>query len=90
MAVPKMLCACARMIAPLLLLTAVSACGGGAKIEPGSYRAVLTLPGGELPFTVELAQENGVWVAHLVNGADSVRVTDVQVDGRTVAMTMPG
>ena len=90
MPVPTRLRACARMIAPLLLFTAVSACGGGATIEPGSYRAVLALPGGELPFTLELAQEDGAWVAYLVNGADRVRITDVKVDGRTLEMTMPG
>jgi thiol-disulfide isomerase/thioredoxin len=60
------------------------------RIEPGLYRAVLTLPGGELPFGLELKSEQGALVAYLINGPERVRVPDVRVDGRRVEMTMPG
>jgi thiol-disulfide isomerase/thioredoxin len=89
MMISRLLRASARVIAPLLLIGALSACGG-SRIEPGIYRAVLTVPGGELPFGLELAQENATWVAYLINGERHVRVTDVTVDGRKVEMTMPG
>lgn len=79
-----------RFLAALLVLAALAACGPPAKIEPGWYRAVLTLPGGELPFGLELAQENGAWVGYLVNGPERVRVPEVMVDGRALRMTMPG
>lgn len=79
-----------RSFAALLLIAALAACGASAQIEPGSYRAVLTLPGGELPFGLELTQEDGAWVGYLVNGPERVRVPDVKVDGRALHMTMPG
>lgn len=78
-----------RFLAALLVLATLAACGGSAKIEPGSYRAVLTLPGGELPFGLELAQENGAWIGYLINGPERVRVPEVKVDGRALEMTMP-
>jgi thiol-disulfide isomerase/thioredoxin len=56
----------------------------------GTYRAVLTLPGGELPFGLELARESGSAVAYLINGPERVRVTDVKLEGSRIEMTMPG
>jgi thiol-disulfide isomerase/thioredoxin len=72
------LCVCLAMLA---------ACGG--PVEPGTYRAVLTLPGGELPFGLQLANEDGKPVAYLINGKERVRVPDVEIDGRKLRMTMP-
>ena len=74
------------VIALLLLLS----CGEQARIEPGLYRAVLTVPGGELPFGLELKQEQPALVGYLINGAERVRIPDVKVDGRRIEMTMPG
>jgi hypothetical protein len=40
-----------------LLTLGLVACGhGGDDIEPGVYRATLQLPGGELPFGLDLEQ----------------------------------
>lgn len=89
-AVRAILRSSARSLAALLVLAALAACGGPGKIEAGSYRAVLTLPGGELPFGLELAQESGAWVGFLVNGTERVRVDDVTIDGRRLEMHMPG
>ncbi len=74
------------VIALVLLLS----CGEQARIEPGLYRAVLTLPGGELPFGFELKQEQQALVGYLINGPERVRVPDVKVDGRQIEMIMPG
>jgi len=63
---------------------------GRQKIEMGTYRAVLTLPGGELPFGLELKEESGATVAYLINGSERVRVANVELNGSRVAMTMPG
>jgi len=63
---------------------------GQRKIEMGTYRAVLSLPGGELPFGLELKEESGAPVAYLINGPERVRVTDVKLKGSLVEMTMPG
>ncbi|HEV7633379.1 MAG TPA: TlpA disulfide reductase family protein [Steroidobacteraceae bacterium] len=56
----------------------------------GSYRAVLTLPGGELPFGLELAEESGRPLATLVNGAERIRVPEVLVQGSQFTLSMPG
>ena len=55
-----------RLARPLVTLTVllvavgmVSACGSRSReLQPGSYRAVLELPGGELPFGLDVAQED--------------------------------
>jgi len=77
------------MLPAIAVLTA--ACGSPSRdLEPGTYRAVLELPGGELPFGLDVAQEEGGTVLYLVNGEERVRVTEVTVaDGRLTA-TMPG
>src|SRR6201988_2284596 len=73
-----------------LLLLLLLSCGERARIEPGVYRAVLTLPGGELPFGLELKQEGNSLVAYLINGPERVRVPDVKTNGRRIDMSMPG
>jgi hypothetical protein len=51
---------------------------------------VLELPGGELPFGLDVAKEES-WVLYLVNGEDRVRVPDVTVsDGRLTAILADG
>lgn len=58
--------------------------------QVGHYRAVLDLPGGEAPFGLEVAQEDGRYVLHLVNGTERTRVDNVQwLDGELVA-SFPG
>ncbi len=53
-------------------------------LRPGSYRATLETPVGELPFGLDVAQESDRFVLFLVNGEDRVRVDDVRVDDRTL------
>ena len=52
----------ARPLATLAVLLAVAGLAGGCEsrsreLQPGSYRAVIELPGGELPFGLEVARE---------------------------------
>jgi hypothetical protein len=87
--------ALARLFASLALLLAVTAliaaCGSRSReLAPGIYRATLELPGGELPFGLDVAREDDGWILYLVNGEERVRVTDVTAaDGRLEA-TLPG
>jgi thiol-disulfide isomerase/thioredoxin len=76
--------------APLLALGALllAACGGG-RVEYGNYRAVLTLPGGELPFGLELREEAGKPYAILRNGSEEVRVGEVSITGSKLRLAMP-
>jgi thiol-disulfide isomerase/thioredoxin len=71
-------------------LAVLGACDSLGKVEYGIYRGVLTLPGGEAPFGLEIKEEAGAPVAYLVNGPERVRVSDVKLRGRRVEMTMPG
>jgi hypothetical protein len=43
-------------------------------LQPGIYRATLTVPGGELPFGLDVAREEKGLVLYLVNGEERVRV----------------
>ncbi len=73
-----------------VLIASPVACGRLGKVELGSYRAALTLPGGEVPFGLELKEESATPVAYLINGPERVRVPDVKIKGRRIEMTMPG
>ena len=50
----------------------------------------MTLPGGELPFGLEIERDGGRWLAYLVNGRDRTRIDEVSVDDGTLRMRMPG
>ena len=87
----------ARLARRLLSLTAIAAvvtavggCESRRELQPGNYRAVLELPGGELPFGLDIAREEDGFVLYLLNGEERVRVDEVTAaDGRLTA-TMPG
>jgi len=78
---------------PAIAIVAVllHGCGGFSDVPlVGRYRAVLELPGGELPFGLELAQEDAAWVIHLLNGAERIRVSDVEIKDGILLATFPG
>lgn len=74
------------------LMSMLSACS--APVEPtpqlGTYRAVLALPGGEAPFTMDIANENGSYVLYLINGSERTRVSNVQFSNGELRATFPG
>ena len=85
----------ARPLASLALLLVAAALAGGCgsrsrELQPGSYRAVLELPGGELPFGLDVAREEAGTVLYLVNGEERVRVTEVTVAEGQLTAKMPG
>jgi thiol-disulfide isomerase/thioredoxin len=85
----------ARPLASLaVLLVAValaSGCGSRSReLQPGSYRAALELPAGELPFGLDVAREDGAVVLYLVNGEERLRVTEVEVVEGQLTARMPG
>lgn len=57
---------------------------------PGVYRAALTLPGGETPFGLEIARDDGRYVLYLSNGAERTRVSNVKVENGELFATFPG
>jgi thiol-disulfide isomerase/thioredoxin len=74
-----------------LLTLGLVACGHSrGDIEPGIYRAVLQLPGGELPFGLDLEHESSGWVGYLLNGPERLKLSEVAVDGSHLQIQMPG
>lgn len=90
-------------VAVLLAATALVGCGtrddgnsavtrgaGAAPLATGAWRGALALPGGELPFGLEIETEGDSIRAVLVNGSERTRVDEVTIDGSTLTMRMPG
>jgi thiol-disulfide isomerase/thioredoxin len=59
-------------------------------VKTGLYRAVLTLPGGELPFGLDLEREGSATVGYLVNGSERLKLDEVTVAGAHLEIRMPG
>ena len=73
-----------------LVAGALLACGRADAPPLGIYRAVLSVDGGDLPFGLELAKEDGAKVAYLINGPERVRATDVRLKDNRLTIQMPG
>ncbi len=71
-------------------LLACERASGPAAPPLGNYRGVLSIAGGDLPFGLELAREDGAMVAYLINGPERVRATEVHLDGDRLTIQMPG
>ncbi|CAN5183308.1 hypothetical protein BH24PSE2_BH24PSE2_09780 [soil metagenome] len=59
-------------------------------LATGTWRVTLTLPGGELPLTMEVDGPPESPQVEFVNGAERVTVPDVQVDEDRVALVLTG
>src|SRR3974390_920230 len=59
-------------------------------VQMGIYRAVLTLPGGDLPFGLELAKEGSATIGYLVNGQERLKLTEIKITGPHLEIRMPG
>ena len=78
-----------------LLTTVVMGCGSsrppqGGAVESGIYRAVLQLPGGPLPFGLDLEREGSSWTGYLINGQERLKLDEVAVGGSHLQIRMPG
>ncbi len=56
----------------------------------GTYRVVLQVPGGELPFGLELESQGATTVGYLVNGKERLMLDEVKIDGTHLEIRMPG
>src|SRR5262249_7395199 len=82
----------------LVFTTALAACGRSdppgtaahASIQPGIYRLVLRLPGGDLPLGLDLAHEQSGWVGYFINGPERLKLNEVAVEGAHLESRMPG
>lgn len=74
------------------LLGGLAGCGEKAttELKPGSYRAVLTLPLGELPVGLDIARDGaGTVTATLVNGDNRVPAEKTTFAGDTLTLAFP-
>ena len=79
-----------RNAAIAALVLALAACHSRPADVEGTWRAVLTSPGGELPFTLRVARDGTAFQAVIVNGAERAPVSGVDVHDRSVTIRFDG
>jgi peroxiredoxin len=70
--------------------TPAPAAASSNDVKMGTYRVVLTTPGGELPFGLELKQEGSHPVGYLINGEERLLLGEVRIAGSHLEIPMPG
>jgi thiol-disulfide isomerase/thioredoxin len=86
----------AAAILPSMLM--LSAChrdaqqsaAAAAGVKMGTYRVVLQVPGGELPFGLQLVTQGSAAVGYLLNGQERVTLSEVTITGSHLEIRMPG
>ncbi len=73
-----------------VLAAACSRSSGEQKSWSGDYRVALQLPGGELPFGLELREGQGRLDATLVNGEERIAIAETLVKGDRLELRLPG
>jgi peroxiredoxin len=68
--------------------------GHSARVEPGEFKtgrwsAKVTVPGGDIRFAVVLSNEDGAYVATLVNGDERLRIGQVSAVGDKLTLFFP-
>jgi peroxiredoxin len=59
-------------------------------VKMGTYRMVLKTPGGDLPFGLELKEQDSRPVGYLINGQERLLLSDVKITGSHLEIPMPG
>jgi thiol-disulfide isomerase/thioredoxin len=59
-------------------------------VQMGTYRAVLRVPGGELPFGLALENAGAAVVGYLINGPERLPLNEVKISGSHLEILMPG
>jgi peroxiredoxin len=70
--------------------TPAPAAASSIDVKMGTYRVVLTTPGGELPFGLELKQQDSHPVGYLINGEERLLLGEVRITGSHLEIPMPG
>jgi hypothetical protein len=83
-----------RLLAtPALLVVLALSAGCAPKsrdLQPGLYRAVVELPGGEVPFGLDVVREKGGVALYLVNSKDRVHVPSAKAAQGRLTAQFPG
>lgn len=81
----------APVLAAAFIALAVAGCSPpGRELQPGTYRAVVDSPGGDLPFGLIVARDGRGVVMSLVNGEETLAATQVSVQDGRLSATLPG
>ena len=75
-----------------ICLICLSSCNSDEnnKLETGIWKAELFTAGGSLPFFFEITKnENGKYSAELLNGEETVKIDDVQVNNDSLVLYLP-
>src|ERR1700685_2756481 len=67
-----------------------AAASAAPDVPMGLYRAVLTLPGGELPVGLDLERDGTATVGYLQNGPERLKLDEMTVAGSHLEIRMPG
>jgi peroxiredoxin len=89
-----------RLVLSLTAALALTACHqgdapaaaapSGNDVKMGTYRVVLQTPGGELPFGLELKQQDSQPIGYLINGQERLLLSEVKIAGSHLEIAMPG
>jgi hypothetical protein len=83
-----------RLLVVTALLAALAAIAGCAPasrdLQPGLYRARVELPGGTVPFGIDVVAEKTGVALYLVNGEDRVRAPSVKAVPGVLTAALPG
>src|ERR1700761_7223764 len=60
------------------------------QVKMGTYRVVLKTPGGDLPFGLELKEQDSRPVGYLINGPERLLLSEVNISGSHLEIRMPG
>ena len=71
------------------MLIVLSGCQRTPPSFNGTWRITLKHPGGELPFNLDVAEENGKPVAYLLNPPERLRAEQVTLSGNTLTIAFP-
>jgi len=80
-------------IAALLYASAILLAGCSSPVDAptvGTYRAILSLPGGDAPFGLDVAKEKDRYALYLTNGTERTAVRDVTLRGHELIAIFPG
>lgn len=81
------------LVVPVLLAALAVATGCGPKsrdLQPGLYRALVELPGGEVPFGLDVVADKTGIALYLVNGSERVRVPAAKAIPGQLTADLPG
>jgi hypothetical protein len=80
----------AFLLAAIVVVAAAGCAPRSRDLQPGLYRAVIEMPGGEVPFGLDVVREKDGVALYLVNGKERLRVPGVKAVRGEINAQLPG